>query len=57
MYSPPKILQYQMAKFNNVKPQLLLHQPNYDVHVPCPVAFSVLIKFQHILLLRFLFHV
>ena len=22
------VFQYQMAKFNNVKPQLLLHQPN-----------------------------
>ena len=25
-----KVLQYQMAKFNNVKPQLLLHQPNSE---------------------------
>ena len=30
MYSPKKVLQYQLAKFNNVKPQLLLHQPNYE---------------------------
>ena len=42
MYSPKKILQYQMAKFNNVKPQLRLHGPNSLFHCESPIDFKLL---------------
>ena len=36
IYNTPHLLknvfQYQMAKFNNTKSQLILHQPNITVH-------------------------
>lgn len=42
-----KVLQYQMAKFNNVKPQLLLHQPNSKCLKSIFVFFSF-IDFHHL---------